>query len=123
MNATPESWNLTPGSHTIPTATNRTFLIHIPGSYSPDAKHALILSFHGYGGSAEKQKNLTGFSSNSLLLNGHAIISVYPQGLVGVGKPGEVGKASWQGAPYAAADVDDVSYSIAYEIVCFPDVG
>ena len=57
----------------------RSFLLHIPKSYSGVMPVALILSFHGRGKNAKSQEDLSQFSN--VTFNPDAI-AVYPQGIV-----------------------------------------
>lgn len=94
-------------THTLPN--NRTFLVHVPANFKPTTAHALVLSFHGNGGTSSKQETVTGFSDKGLLIDGAGIIAVYPQATLGIGRNGGAPSFSWEGAPYASPAVDDVS--------------
>jgi poly(3-hydroxybutyrate) depolymerase len=98
-------WSFTPTGHYTISTLGRVYLAHIPPSYTPDIAYPLVLSFHGHGSTPEEQESITGFSKPGLKINNTEIVAVYPQGL-----PDQEGKQlAWQGAPYAAAGVDDVS--------------
>ncbi len=102
----------------------RSYLIKKPSNYDNSKKHAVVLSFHGNGGTSAKQEKITQLSNPGLTINKlgtsisilnsirtdscPGIIVVYPQASLGKGKNGGEKKKSWQGAPYAADDVDDV---------------
>jgi poly(3-hydroxybutyrate) depolymerase len=58
--------------------TPRTYLIHIPTSYSSDKPAPLIFSFHGRGKNASSQEELSQFSNEAWNPDG---IAVYPQGI------------------------------------------
>ena len=56
----------------------RTYRIHLPSSYDPDTRSALILSYHGAGETAEIHEDQTQLSNETYNPN---MIAVYPQGL------------------------------------------
>ncbi|CAG8979105.1 hypothetical protein HYALB_00000236 [Hymenoscyphus albidus] len=80
----------------------RQYWIHVPSNYNKDKPAPLIFSFHGNGGTAANQEDLSQFSNESWNPNA---IAVYP---LGVGK--SAGQHSWEGAPYSVPGVDDVSF-------------
>jgi polyhydroxybutyrate depolymerase len=59
-------------------ATTRTYLVHVPASYRPSTPLAVILAFHGYGGTAAGMERGSGLS---LLAQQRGFLAVYPQGL------------------------------------------
>lgn len=92
--------------HVHCTISNRTYLLHRPASYDGTTPHthALVLSFHGQKGNSARQETLSQFSDSELFIDGKGIFAAYPQGVEGEG-----GQPAWEGAPYAADGVDDVS--------------
>ena len=80
---------LTPGTKTGGTGSSnnrpltsntlkRTYLLHLPTTYSPTKPHGLIFSFHGRGESGEYQEKLSKFSNGDV--NPH-MLAVYPDGV------------------------------------------
>ncbi|MBS3749247.1 MAG: poly(3-hydroxybutyrate) depolymerase [Candidatus Thermoplasmatota archaeon] len=55
----------------------RTYILHLPVSYSTDKSYPLVLVFHGGGGNAENTERLTNFSQKADEEN---FIVVYPEG-------------------------------------------
>lgn len=47
---------------TCTSASNRTYLLHQPANYTPSKSHALVVSYHGAGGSSNQQAILSQFS-------------------------------------------------------------
>lgn len=78
---------------------NRTFTIYVPATYTLLHASPLMISFHGNGGTSEKQQRITSFSDP---ITNPDMIVVYPQGF----------EKHWQGAPYSIKDVDDVSFTL-----------
>ena len=89
----------------------RTYLVHVPEDYDKDTQHPVVLSFHGYGKTAEHQEVASQLSEPGNRINGIPIIAAYPQGLVGVGRSGDGsdGKYSWQASEYSSPNASDVS--------------
>ena len=56
----------------------RSYLLHLPSSYSKEKQIPLVLAFHGGGGQGKGMERLTGFSSLSDL---NSFIVVYPDAL------------------------------------------
>ncbi|KAL3420051.1 ferulic acid esterase [Phlyctema vagabunda] len=75
----------------------RSYLIHIPSSYSKDVPVPLIFSFHGHGKNAMIQDELSQFSNETL---NPSAIAVYPQGIDG----------QWQGDPTSPPAINDVAF-------------
>jgi len=75
----------------------RSYLVYIPANYNVSSATPMLFSFHGAGNSPAGQEAITGFSTSAINPN---MIAVYPQGV----------NNYWQGAPYSAAGVDDVSF-------------
>lgn len=65
-------------SFTQSDGTLRSYLIHIPATYSSSSKTPLIYSFHGASSTGANQEGLTGFSQAS---NNPNAIVVYPNGI------------------------------------------
>ena len=82
----------------------RHYKVHLSKNFQNNRGHAVVFSFHGHNGNMAKQEDLSELSLKGLLINGAGIIAIYPQG-----KRGTDGKSAWQGAPYSAPNVDDVS--------------
>jgi polyhydroxybutyrate depolymerase len=55
----------------------RTYLVHLPASYSKDKAWPVVLVFHGGGGQGEKMASMTGFSRKA---DREGFIAVYPNG-------------------------------------------
>ncbi|HTZ40682.1 MAG TPA: PHB depolymerase family esterase [Syntrophales bacterium] len=55
----------------------RTYLVHLPVSYSKDKAWPVVLIFHGGGGSGEQMAKMTGFSEKA---DREGFIAVYPNG-------------------------------------------
>lgn len=77
--------------------TTRSFLLHIPTSYSVNSATGLIFSFHGHTQTGAEQERLSQFSDESFNPN---MLAVYPDGLNG----------EWQGDP--DAKTDDVGFTL-----------
>jgi polyhydroxybutyrate depolymerase len=56
----------------------RTYRLHLPKHYNDTIPQAVILAFHGFGGTAEGMEGGSGFSA---LADAQGFIAVYPQGL------------------------------------------
>jgi polyhydroxybutyrate depolymerase len=82
----------------------RHYNVHLPTDYQTNRGHAIVFSFHGRSRDMYTQEDISELSQEGLLVNGIGIIAVYPQGIAG-----KDGKTAWQGAPYSAPGVDDVS--------------
>ena len=82
---------------TTPDGLTRSWLLYVPPSYNSTTPAPLILSYHGNGASGKQQEAITGFSSSA---NAEFVVA-YPNGVNG----------SWEGAPYAVPDVDDVAFT------------
>ncbi|KAJ7658944.1 Alpha/Beta hydrolase protein [Mycena rosella] len=98
-------------NHANITMGDRSFLIHIPANYDATTPHALVVSFHGFKGNAQKQEKITGLSQKGLLLNGKGLVAVYPNGQFGPGKNGNESIRAWQGAPYSPPGIDDIAFT------------
>ena len=82
----------------------RHYKVHVSANYQNNRGHAIVFSFHGHDGGMSEQEDLSQLSQKGLLIGGAGIIAVYPEG-----KKGTDGETAWQGAPYCAPGVDDVS--------------
>ncbi|KAL1743677.1 Alpha/Beta hydrolase protein [Schizophyllum fasciatum] len=111
-------WGFGPHHRAIRTlnvaGTDRQYRVHLPEDYPAEGGHPVVLSFHGNGGTAKHQETATELSHKDVRINGRGIIAVYPQAMNGVGRKGDGSdiKASWQGAPYAAADPHDIEFTM-----------
>ena len=82
----------------------RHYKVHLSANFQNNRGQAIVFSFHGHKGDMAKQEDLSQLSQKGVLINRAGIIAVYPQGKVGTD-----GQTAWQGAPYSAPGVDDVS--------------
>lgn len=89
----------------------RSYLVHLPSDYDKDKNHAVVLSFHGNGGTSSQQETISQLSDTGMTINDLGIIAVYPQASLGKGRDGGKKENSWQGAPYAADGVDDIGFT------------
>ena len=55
----------------------RTYLVHLPASYSKNKTWPVVLVFHGGGGNGEQMAKMTGFSRKA---DQEGFIAVYPNG-------------------------------------------
>lgn len=76
----------------------RQYFLHLPTGYQADEATPLVLAFHGHNGTGVDVEAYSG-------LDDLAAIAVYPVGLAGTD-----GGTSWQSAPYADTEVDDVRF-------------
>jgi len=70
-----------------------------------------VLGYHGYSQNETDQEKISGFSDPAIRINGLSIVAVYPAGAYGPGKFDKGPERAWQGAPYAAPGVDDISFT------------
>ncbi|MFF4412249.1 alpha/beta hydrolase family esterase [Streptosporangium sp. NPDC001559] len=95
----------TPGTSVLNSLTSqgttRTYQLHLPSGYTSQQSWPVVLAFHGRGGTGAEME---GFSELSTL----PAIVVYPNGVIGTGGGN---RQAWQGAPYAASGVDDVTFT------------
>ncbi|TRM56942.1 Alpha/Beta hydrolase protein [Schizophyllum amplum] len=111
-------WGFGPHHRAIRTLTvqgaQREYRVHLPEDYPAEGGHPVVLSFHGNGGTSKHQETATQLSESDLRVAGRGIIAVYPQASLGAGRKGDGSdaKASWQGAPYAAADPHDIEFTM-----------
>lgn len=83
-------------------ALTRDYRLHVPSTYQPRLKTALVLSFHGHGSTAVLQEQRTGLSHLADLRH---FITVYPQGAIGPD-----GQTGWNTGRRKDPSVDDVSF-------------
>lgn len=80
----------------------RTYVVHVPITYQDTQPYAVILSFHGYGGTATAMDRSSGFTQ---LSEQQHFIAAYPQGVLdGIGKP------FWASAGPIDFGIDDVLF-------------
>lgn len=79
----------------------RSYQLHLPADYASKRDWPVILAFHGRGNTGAGTEE---FSKLSTL----PAVVAYPDGVVGTG---DGDRQAWQGAPYAAAGVDDVAFT------------
>ncbi len=79
--------------------TQRTYLMHLPSGEAAGRRYPLVVAFHGRG---ETPGQLESYSDLDRL----PAVIVYPAGASGSG-----GKLTWQGNPFSAPGVDDVSFT------------
>ncbi|KAL7007219.1 hypothetical protein EMMF5_003058 [Cystobasidiomycetes sp. EMM_F5] len=90
-------------SLTTSSGVNRTYTIYVPSTYNSSKPTPLVITYHGRNGSSDVQYALTQFGNEAY--NPYAI-SVYPQGLLGVGN-----QSAWQGASYASPLSNDTQFT------------
>ncbi|MFD7286425.1 alpha/beta hydrolase family esterase [Streptomyces sp. NPDC059863] len=92
----------TSAAHTISSdGRERTYQLHLPDGYAKKRDWPVVLAFHGRGNTGAGTEE---FSKLSAL----PAVVVYPNGVIGTG---DGDRQAWQGAPYAAAGVDDVRFT------------
>lgn len=79
----------------------RAYRLHLPAGYTAKRDWPVVLAFHGRGNTGAGTEE---FSKLSTL----PAVVVYPEGVIGTG---DGDRQAWQGAPYAAAGVDDVAFT------------
>jgi polyhydroxybutyrate depolymerase len=82
----------------------RTFDVHVPGSYDPASPTALVLDFHGYGMSASEEAALSRMDDES---DQAGFIAVHPNGTGASGLSWNAGGCCGEAA---ATGVDDVGF-------------
>lgn len=80
---------------------DRSYRLHLPENYDTTRPWPVVLAFHGRGNDAVRTER---FSKLSTL----PAVVVYPNGVVGLG---DGDRQAWQGAPYSAPGVDDVTFT------------
>lgn len=90
-----------------PTVSNgssvRSYIVHVPASYNAATPVPVILSFHGYSGTASGMDHGSGFSP---LADTKNFLAVYPQGLL----DGDSGKPFWASVGTIDYGIDDVLF-------------
>lgn len=82
--------------------TQRMYRVYLPSSYSNLVPHALILNFHGYGGSAFSQEHDSGFDT---IADANNAIVVYPEG-----SEDNHGMRGWNTGLHPSITADDVLF-------------
>lgn len=82
----------------------RSYRVHPPASYDSAHPMAVLLDFHGYGGSAAGQDSPAGFSP---LADRDGLLAVYPQGL----PDGPGGPPFWASVGPIDHGIDDIAYT------------
>jgi len=83
----------------------RQYILYIPANYSPIKPSPLIIGYHGQGDQGTTFQASSGWSANAGNPN---YIVAYP---TGINPPITNTGNSWQGAPYSAPGVDDISFT------------
>ncbi|MFD7220204.1 alpha/beta hydrolase family esterase [Streptomyces sp. NPDC059892] len=92
----------TSASHTLSSGgRERAYRLHLPADYAKKRDWPVVLAYHGRGNTGAGTEE---FSKLSTL----PAVVVYPEGVIGTG---DGDRQAWQGAPYAAAGVDDVRFT------------
>ncbi|MFF2527093.1 alpha/beta hydrolase family esterase [Streptomyces liangshanensis] len=92
----------TSAAHTISSGgRERAYRLHLPADYTKKREWPVVMAFHGRGNTGIGTEE---FSKLSTL----PAVVVYPEGVIGTG---DGDRQAWQGAPYAAAGVDDVAFT------------
>jgi polyhydroxybutyrate depolymerase len=81
----------------------RNYRVHVPVSYQNTIPTALVLYFHGFGGTASQADRISGFT---LFSEKHNILVAYGQGL----PEGEGGAPFWASAGPIDYGIDDLHY-------------
>ena len=63
------AWTFDADGHYNATMGNRSFLVHVPPSYTSNTPYPVVLSFHGYGDDDTWQEHITGFSEPGIQIN------------------------------------------------------
>jgi poly(3-hydroxybutyrate) depolymerase len=93
------------GHYNLTLPNNRWAWVHVkPYTFNNTKPHPLVIAYHGNGADAQNLEAISNLSNNSLTIDGQDIVTVYAQGT-----NGPKGTRSFQGAPYADPNVDDVS--------------
>ncbi|KAI5803647.1 putative ferulic acid esterase [Geopyxis carbonaria] len=82
---------------------SRTYRLYLPEGYTNNDAAPLIFSFHGNGGNATKQEQISKFSEPEFNTK---YVVVY-----GNGAKNDKGSRSWEGASYSNEGVSDVQYT------------
>lgn len=79
----------------------RSYRVSLPAGYADRSSWPVVLAYHGRGNTGAGTEEFSGLSRLPAIV-------VYPAGVVGTG---DGDRQAWQGAPYAAAGVDDVVFT------------
>src|SRR5262245_29366030 len=91
---------LTPGDHTrtlVSGGLTRTYLVHVPASYTGASAVPLVVDIHGLSSNASQQRALSGFIARS---DEHGFIVVHPEGV----------NNAWNGGICCSTATDDVAF-------------
>jgi polyhydroxybutyrate depolymerase len=80
---------------------DRTYQLHLPAGYRSDRAWPVVLVFHGRGNTGAGTEAFAG-------LDALPAVVAYGNGVIGTG---DGDRQAWEGAPYAAAGVDDIAYT------------
>jgi polyhydroxybutyrate depolymerase len=84
--------------------TNRTYILHVPNTYSGDQPVPLVVDFHGFGGSGQGQQNSSSYVAAT---ESDGAILAFPSGLSDGAGPG------FNFGPCCVSGVDDVAFARA----------
>lgn len=91
---------LTPGNHSrsiVSGGLTRTYLVHVPATYSGTSAVPLVVDIHGLSSNASQQYQLSGMVARS---DQHGFIVVHPQGV----------NNAWNGGVCCSTATDDVAF-------------
>ena len=92
----------TTATHTISSGgRDRTVQLRLPAGYDGRRPYPLLLVFHGRGSTGGEIQAFSGMDRLPAVI-------AYAEGVIGTG---DGDRQAWQGAPYAAAGVDDVAFT------------
>ncbi len=100
VSAAASAQTLVPGDHTrtiVSGGLSRTYLVHVPASYTGAAPVPLVVDMHGFTSTANVQRAISGFLGQSDL---HGFIATWPQGV----------NNSWNGGVCCSTATDDVAF-------------
>jgi polyhydroxybutyrate depolymerase len=81
---------------------NRSYILHVPSTYSGDARVPLLFSFHGLGGNGQQQRNQMGAGNFVAETDAESVVMAFPNG---VNSGFDVGEC--------CVDADDVGFTRA----------
>ena len=84
--------------------TNRTYILHVPNTYSGDQPVPLVIDFHGFGGSGQGERNSSSYVAATA---GDGAILAFPSGLSDGAGPG------FNFGPCCVSGVDDIAFARA----------
>ncbi|SIO85356.1 PHB depolymerase family esterase [Nocardiopsis sp. JB363] len=79
----------------------RSYRLHLPDDYDEHRAWPVVLAYHGRGNTGAGTEEFSGLSELPAVV-------VYPEGVIG---QGDGDRQAWQGAPYSAPGVDDVTFT------------